>query len=279
MKKRILTLLLAVVLVLAVTPAIPASAANVSDYPVLYSNFNTAGVDNQPEYYPDFTVGGSDVLIQSVTTYHWNYGSGAAPGKISIYDWDDNLLGSWNATGRSSSGSQNVCWDVFPNLVIKAGTRFYIVDSDVSTWSCNSKSEQCGFAEVRGRVNTPSSSGITVTVNGQAVKWTDAAPFINSDSRTMVPLRAVAEALNLSVSWNDTSKSASFSRGGKTITFPINSKYYVTESGSYGSMDTAAVIVNSRTYAPIRYLAEYFGYGVGWNGATKTVIITGGGVG
>ncbi|MBQ3404974.1 MAG: copper amine oxidase N-terminal domain-containing protein [Oscillospiraceae bacterium] len=276
MKKRLLGALLALALLLSMALAVPAMAANASDYPLIYSNFNTSAVQNGPEYYPDFTVGSSDILVQAITTYHWNYGSGATPGTISIYDWDDNLIGKWNASGRSSSGASNVNWDVFPNVVLKANSRYYIVDSDVSTWSCNSQSEQSGFAEVRGRVNTPSSSGITVTVNGQAVKWTDAAPFIDQNSRTMVPLRAVAEALGLGVFWNDQYKEASFTSANKSITFPINSNFYRTESGDYGSMDTAAVIVNSRTYAPIRYLAEYFGYNVGWDGATKTVIITGG---
>ena len=37
---------------------------------------------------------------------------------------------------------------------------------------------------------------------------------------------------------------------------------------------TAAVISNERTYAPIRYLAEYFGYTVGWDGETQTVSLT-----
>ena len=36
-----------------------------------------------------------------------------------------------------------------------------------------------------------------------------------------------------------------------------------TSDGGAVQMDTAAVIVNDRTYAPIRYLAEYFGYEVG----------------
>ena len=276
MKKRLLGALLALALLLSMALAVPAMAANASDYPLIYSNFNTSAVQNGPEYYPHFTVGSSDILVQAITTYHWNYGSGATPGTISIYDWDDNLIGKWNASGRSSSGASNVNWDVFPNVVLKANSRYYIVDSDVSTWSCNSQSEQSGFAEVRGRVTTPSSSGITVTVNGQAVKWTDAAPFIDQNSRTMVPLRAVAEALGLGVFWNDQYKEASFTSANKSITFPINSNFYRTESGDYGSMDTAAIIVNSRTYAPIRYLAEYFGYNVGWDGATKTVIITGG---
>ena len=40
-------------------------------------------------------------------------------------------------------------------------------------------------------------------------------------------------------------------------------------------MDTTPVIRNDRTCAPIRSLAEFFGYTVDWDAATKTVIITG----
>lgn len=119
-------------------------------------------------------------------------------------------------------------------------------------------------------------SGITVTVNGTDVRWTDAAPFIDSNSRTMVPLRAVGEALGLTVDWNGAAREAIFTDGTKTIYFPIDSKFYKTQNGGTVAMDTAAVIVSSRTYAPVRYLAEYFGYTVGWDGATRTVGITGG---
>jgi hypothetical protein len=38
-------------------------------------------------------------------------------------------------------------------------------------------------------------------------------------------------------------------------------------------MDTAAVIKNSRTYAPVRYLAEAAGYSVDWDSTAKTVVI------
>jgi len=117
-------------------------------------------------------------------------------------------------------------------------------------------------------------SPITVTVNGTAVKWTDAQPFIDKNSRTMVPLRAVGEALGLTVTWNNSAREAIFSNGSKTIYFPINSQFYKTQNGGTVTMDTAAVIVNNRTFAPIRYLAEYFGYTVGWDGSTRTVGIT-----
>ena len=39
-------------------------------------------------------------------------------------------------------------------------------------------------------------------------------------------------------------------------------------------MDTAAIIRDSRTYAPARALAEYFGYTVGWDGDARMVSIT-----
>ena len=116
--------------------------------------------------------------------------------------------------------------------------------------------------------------GISVTVGGPAVTWTDVAPFIDANSRTMVPLRAVADAMGLEVDWSASARIASFSDGSKTISFPIDSTSAQTSDGDAVQMDTAAVIVNARTYAPIRYLAEYFGYEVGWDAATQTVSLT-----
>ena len=113
---------------------------------------------------------------------------------------------------------------------------------------------------------------ISTTVAGNPVQWTDAEPFIK-DGRTLVPLRAVAEALNLTVTWDGKAREAVFTDGTKTIYFPIDSAQARTSTGEKVVMDTSAVISNSRTYAPIRYLAEFFGYTVGWDGTTRTVII------
>ena len=270
MKKRFLTLLLTAAFLTVLFAAVPAQAADVNDFPVYFSNFNTFAVESGPEYYPDFRVEDNDLLVQSVTTYHWNNGHGLKAGTISIYDWDDNLIGTWSATGRAGSGVSSVYWDIFPNIILKAGMRYYIVDSGTKTWSYNARSDNRGFAEVRGR-----DAGISVTVNGVLVQWTDAAPFLDANNRTMVPLRAVAEALDLNVTWDAKTREAGFTRGSKGIYFPVNKSVYYTEGGGVGSMDTAAVIVDDRTYAPIRYLAEYFGYSVGWDGDTKTVLITG----
>ena len=57
------------------------------------------------------------------------------------------------------------------------------------------------------------------------------------------------------------------------VYFPIGSTEARTGGGDRIPMDTAAVIVSDRTYAPVRYLAEFFGYDVGWDGASRTVLI------
>ena len=131
-------------------------------------------------------------------------------------------------------------------------------------------------------------SEINVAIMGDYVLWTDVVPFIDSNNRTMVPLRAVAEAMMLDVEWDAENRVAKFSSYSydedsvNTISFPIDSKEALFELTKDGEtvesgkveMDTEAVIVDSRTYAPIRYLAEYFGYTVDWDAATKTVLIT-----
>ena len=120
---------------------------------------------------------------------------------------------------------------------------------------------------------------ITVTTKGDKVEFTDAAPYINSDSRTLVPLRAIAESLNLKVEWDGETKTATFATedGSKKAAFTIGEKKYTLTEGEKEStvdMDTAAVITNERTYAPARYLAEAFGYNVSWDGKDSLVSIT-----
>ena len=132
-----------------------------------------------------------------------------------------------------------------------------------------------------GMGTTALAADIQVAVDGKAVAWTDAKPFIK-DGRTLVPLRPIANALGLTVAWNAEAQQAGFSDGTTTVVFELNSKeYYVfhdetLENSDVVKMDTAAISENGRTYAPAKYLAQAFGYTVGWEQATQTVKITSG---
>jgi cobalamin biosynthesis protein CobT len=209
---------------------------------------------------------------------------------------------------------------------------------------------------------------LSVKVNGTPVAFTDSKPYIDENGRTLVPLRAIADAMNLEVEWDDATKTASFSNDTVCTSFKIGEKSYdvtttttsdavvvnvpadedstdntsakdttadeteaadktadetkaadktadetkaadktadetkaadktadeteaadttadETEAAdetaatvektetTTDEMDTAAVIKDSRTYAPVRFIAESFGYKVGWDAETSTVTL------
>ena len=130
-----------------------------------------------------------------------------------------------------------------------------------------------------GMSATAFAADINVTVEGTPVAWTDAKPFIDENDRTLVPLRPIANALGLEVTWNDDTNTASFTDGITTVDFIVDSPEYRAYMNGYNiyaytEMDTKAVIKDSRIFAPARYLAESFQYNVGWEDATKSVSIT-----
>jgi len=99
-------------------------------------------------------------------------------------------------------------------------------------------------------------------VNGET-KVMDVAPFINSDGRTMVPVRFIAEAMGLKVKWDGEKRQVLISGENKEIVLTIDSNIAMVD-GTPVKMDTKAVIVNSRTFVPLRFVAEAFGFQVEW---------------
>ena len=118
----------------------------------MFSNMNGDGVSNNPPYIKSLTLKADQdpILVEKISTYHWNNGLGtASPGTISIWE-NGQMLGKWQATGRSYSGHDNIYWDVYPNFLMKPGHTYEIHDSDQSTWSWNESSGNCGMLELTG---------------------------------------------------------------------------------------------------------------------------------
>ena len=117
-------------------------------------------------------------------------------------------------------------------------------------------------------------TAMTITLNGKPVA-TDVAPFIDSNSRTMVPVRFVSEALEAKVGWDGNTRLVTVTKGPIEIKLTIGSNI-ITVNGKATTMDTAAITKDNRTFVPVRYIAEALGLKVGWDGVTRTVILTGG---
>lgn len=111
---------------------------------------------------------------------------------------------------------------------------------------------------------------ISVKVNGEKVDFDVKPQIINS--RTMVPLRAIFEALGANVEWDDATKTVKSQKGDITIELTIGAKE-IKKNGQAITLDVPGQIVNSRTLVPVRAISEAYGCDVQWDDATKTVII------
>jgi len=85
---------------------------------------------------------------------------------------------------------------------------------------------------------------IIVLLDGLPVHFDVPPQIING--RTLVPFRLIAEAQNISVSWDGTTRTVSASEGGKQVILQIDNNTGIV-NGSAIILDTAPVIIDSRT--------------------------------
>lgn len=110
-----------------------------------------------------------------------------------------------------------------------------------------------------------------VFVGGKAVTF-DVPPRIES-GRTLVPVRAIMEALGATVEWNGAKRTVTVTRPGVKIVLTIGSRNALV-NGRTVRLDVPARIVNDRTIIPLRFMSERLGEKVTWDPATRTVYIT-----
>ena len=108
-------------------------------------------------------------------------------------------------------------------------------------------------------------------LNGET-KTMDVAPIIRN-SRTMLPVRYVAEALGASIDWDGATSTATLKTADTEIKFTVGSKT-ATVNGVAVELDSPAFIENDRTYMPVRFVAETLGGSVAWAGVPSTATIT-----
>lgn len=130
--------------------------------------------------------------------------------------------------------------------------------------------------------------GSTTAYTNGVESTIDAAPFQDSSWNTMVPVRFIATALGISddnITYDSNTQKVTIINGDTTISFTVGNtqltKTTITRSGNstltsteYSTMSTSAVIIDGRTYVPVRAISEAFGVNVGWDDATKTVTLT-----
>lgn len=114
------------------------------------------------------------------------------------------------------------------------------------------------------------SNDIKVAIDGEYVEF-DVQPQLISD-RTMVPLRAIFEALGAEVDWDESTQTVIAMKDDITVTATIgNTKMYIDDEERI--MDVAPMLLNGRTLVPVRFVAEAFECDVDWDGEYSIVYI------
>ncbi len=116
---------------------------------------------------------------------------------------------------------------------------------------------------------------VIISIDSTKVEFNDdlGFPFVDENSRTQVPFRATLEKFGAEVEWNKEDRIAIARKGEIVVQVPINEKYILVNDEKV-AVDTAARIVEGRTYLPIRAIIEAFGSDVEWDAQLKTVVIT-----
>ncbi|WP_440960790.1 copper amine oxidase N-terminal domain-containing protein [Paenibacillus nitricinens] len=112
---------------------------------------------------------------------------------------------------------------------------------------------------------------ISIIIDGVRLS-TDQAPVM-VNGRTMVPLRAIFEAFNATIKWDQKAQTVTATKDNTTIMLKIGSKT-ATINNKAVTLDVPGLNLKGRTMVPTRFVSEALGHEVGWNPKTQVVTIT-----
>lgn len=122
----------------------------------------------------------------------------------------------------------------------------------------------------------PYVEGVSLFFNGNYL-YSDVPPTI-IDDRTLVPMRALLEAMSAEVSWDEATATATVKaavKGKETIIRITENQKTVYVNDEPVEIDVPAMIINGRFVIPVRFVSETLGAIVNWNADAERVEISG----
>lgn len=119
-------------------------------------------------------------------------------------------------------------------------------------------------------IRNPYDCKIGVTLNGVPIEF-EQSPITEND-RTLVPMRAIFEAMGAKVAWNEEEQTVTATKDNNIISIKIGDNIMI-KNGDEITLDVSAKIIEGRTLVPVRAIAEAFETTVNWNNAARMVEI------
>jgi len=111
--------------------------------------------------------------------------------------------------------------------------------------------------------------GISVFINDNVVIFEEVAPIIKNKT-ALVPLRKLAESLDVEIGWDQSTKTITGKGDNKTFTLTVGSKL-ATLNGEHVELDETPIIVQGSAMAPARFIAESLEMEIQWDNDTRSV--------
>jgi len=97
------------------------------------------------------------------------------------------------------------------------------------------------------------------------------APVLTA-GRTMVPIRAIVEAMGGTVGWENTIQRIDLRSHGNHVQMWLGQRN-ANVNGAIREMDVIPQLINDRTLIPVRFVAEFLGAQIEWIGSQQMVVI------
>ena len=111
----------------------------------------------------------------------------------------------------------------------------------------------------------------SISVNGEELVLEELPVFEND--RILVPMRAIFEALDSQVGWDQDTKTISAQNGETFLLLQIDNQTLFKNNEKI-SLEVAPKIIQDRTYVPLRAVSEALDCSVSWDGDSRSVSIT-----
>lgn len=111
-------------------------------------------------------------------------------------------------------------------------------------------------------------SGFSIYVNGAHLK-TETPPVIKNDL-TFVPVRAISEALDAQVDWDENTGHIFIKNDAHELHLTVG-KHTATQNGQQVTLEAAPFIYGHHVMVPLRWIGEALNMNVSWFSATKTI--------
>ncbi len=120
--------------------------------------------------------------------------------------------------------------------------------------------------------NNISKNDVFVKVNGNQLEMSCSPQII--ENNTLVPLRDISDALDVTIKWNENTKTIDVYGINDTYTLEIDNVTVKSKNNNTILLNAAPTIIEDKTFVPIRFIAESVGADVLWDDISKTVFIT-----